>query len=301
MKKTTILFVILYLVIFVSVSWWAYNKYFRNTSAISGETQTISFNKNKTIFYTIENNLYLLNSDNLNKSTNQIGTLRLQSTGEVQTINFDQKNEFIVYSSINPQNASEIWKVDLADNHSEKIFAKEIPGFENYTNFRSPKMSNTERFMVFIAKLSANSGVDDIFLWDIEQNSIENLTKQTIKSKISAICWSGSEQKIYYAAEDTTGSLVSLMDLKAINQNVFVSPDKITRMEATRDRLILSLQDANLTTNLSYILYAKPQSIIPITDLASPKTLVNFDLSSDFKKIIYHAALQRLIFIFTIN
>lgn len=287
MKKTTVFLIIIYLIIFIAAAWWFYGRYFRDLIVPEKNTVTVSFTPNKTIFYTIENNLYLLNADNLNKSLNETGTIRLQSTGQVQTVSLDQTKQFIVYDSITPLNSSEgsaIWKVSLSDNHSEKLFSQQSSGLENYDNFRNPQMSMTGNHMAFIA---SHDSTDDIFIWNILTNNLMNLTSQSVKSKIVSLTWSSIELKVYYSSYDNANSSINLIDLEKNNQLITTSPGQITRMYALQDRLILTNKDNSSTDNLAYILYSKNNVVSPITDLKTPKTVKKFDVSASGKKVVY--------------
>ena len=284
MKPITIFLIILYLVLFSAFGVWFYFKYFQQVTNPNNKTQVINLNKDKTIFYTEGNNLYQLNSDNLNRNSSDVATYRLQSTGKVQTIKVDQKNEFFVYDCITSQNASEIWQVSFSDNHSEKIFSANTPGFEMYSNFRSPKMSKTGRQMAFVA---SNQGVDDIFVWDIEPNTTENLTSKSVKEKITAFDWSTTELKIYFSTLNNDKVSLKSIDLKKTTANLFEGTNKITNMNVLADKIIVMFLDSNEIANLGHINLKDPKIITPITDIKTPSTITSFDLSIGGSQVVY--------------
>lgn len=284
MKPITIFLIILYLTVFTLAGVWFYYKYFHQVTVSNNETQVIGLNKDKTIFYTVDNNLYQLNADNLNRSSSDVATYRLQSTGKVQSIAVDPKNEFFVYDCLTPTNTSEIWQVSFKDNHSEKLFSSSTPGFEMYNSFRSPKMSKTDRQMAFVA---SNQGVDDIFAWDIEPNTTENLTSKSVKEKITAFDWSTTELKIYFATQDNDIVGLKSIDLKKAAANLFDGVNKITQMDVLTDKIIVLFLDSNEIANLGYFTLKDPKTITPITDLKTPSTVMSFDLSKDGSQIVY--------------
>lgn len=284
MKPVTFLLIILYIIIFSVVGVWFYLKYFRPITDSNNQTQVISLNKDKTIYYTVDNNLYQLNADNLNRDSRDVSTFRLQSTGKVQTIKVDQKKEFFVYDCLTPDNTSEIWQVSFLDNHSEKLFSAITPGFEKYDNFRSPKMSQVGNYMAFIA---SNQGIDDIFVWDIGQNTTQNLTSKSVKEKITAFDWSQTESKIYFSTLDNDKVSLKSINLKKTSSNLFEGINKITQMEVLKDKIIIMFLDSNETANLGYINLKDLKTITPVTDLKKPSTIISFNLSTSNKQIVY--------------
>lgn len=286
MKRTTIIFIILYLLLFSGVGAWFYYKYFPKSTKSATSTPSITLNKDKTILYTVDNNLYQLNADNLNRNSQDIATFRLQSTGQVQTVKVDQQNEFFIYDCLTANGASEIWQVSFKDNHSEKIFSSLTPGFEAYNNFRSPKMSPVNRQMAFLA---SSADIDDIFVWDIATNSIQNMTQRSIKAKITTFDWSASEAKIYFTTQENDKTSLLSIDSNKASLNLFTGINKITQMTVLKDKIIVLFLDSNLMANLGYINLLDPQKIIPISDLKTPSTLLNFDIAPNTKQIVYQA------------
>jgi len=284
MKPVTILLIILYIIIFSVTGVWFYLKYFHPITDSNNQTQVISLNKDKTIFYTVDNNLYQLNADNLNRDSRDVATFRLQSTGQVQTIEVDQKNEFFVYDCLTPDSTSEIWQVSFKDNHSEKLFSAITPGFEMYNDFRSPKMSKVGNNMTFIA---SNQGVDDIFVWNIDQNTTENLTSKSVKEKITAFDWSQTESKIYFSTMDNDKVSLKSINLKKASTDLFEGINKIAQMEVLKDKIIVMFLDSNEIANLGYLKLEDPKVMTPFTDLKTPSTIISFDPSSDGKQIVY--------------
>ena len=286
MKRSTIIFIVLYLVLFSLIGVWLYRKYFPQRSSLDNQAQTINLGENKTILYTINNDLYQLNTDNLNRNSASTGTSHLQSSGQIQTVALDPKNEFFVYDSITADKTSEIWQVSLKDNHLEKLFTAATPGFEAYKNFRSPKMSKIDRKLAFIA---SSQGVDDIYVWDIENNTTSNLTLKSIPGKITAFDWAETESKIYFTTQDNNKTSFKLIDLNKKSSNLFEGANQITKMEVLSDRIIVRFLDSDATANLGYLMLDKPEKIVPITDLKAPSTIINFDLSPDSQQIVYQA------------
>lgn len=284
MKPITIFFIILYLTVFTLTGVWFYYKYFHQVTVSNNETQVISLNKDKTIFYTIDNNLYQLNADNLNRNSSDVATFRLQSTGQVQSMAVDPKNEFFVYDCLTPTSTSEIWQVSFKDNHSEKLFSSSTPGFEKYNSFRSPKMSQTGRLMAFIA---SNQKVDDIFVWDIEQNTTQNLTSKSVKEKITAFDWFTTKSKIYFTTQNDNKVSIKSIDLNKTTSDLFEGINKITKMKVLGDKIIVMFLDSNEKANLGYLTLNNPEALTPITNLKTPSTIMSFDLSKDGKQIVY--------------
>lgn len=284
MKSTTTIFIVLYLVLFLLAGGWFYSKYFPKISTSDNKSQSINLSQDKTIFYTMANNLYQLNADNLNRSASELATYRLQSTGQVQTMVTDPKNEFFIYDCLTPTQASEIWQVSFKDNHSEKIFSSLTPGFELYSVFRNPKLNQIGRQLAFIA---SNQGVDDIFVWDIDKNQTQNLTLKSSGGKITALDWSLTESKIYFTTQNSDKINLKTIDLQRKSTTLFEGINRISRLVTLKDKIVVMFLDSNDVANLGYFDIKLPSKINPLTDLKKPFSVVSFDLSFDAKQITY--------------
>lgn len=284
MKPITIVFIILYLIIFSFAGVWFYFKYAKGSANSSVSTQTMTLTQTNTILYSVNNNLYQLDTNNTNQSSSNIRSYPLQSTGKIQSLTIDPQNEFLVYSNLSALNVSEIWQMIFKDNHLEKIFSPATPGFETYTNFRSPVISKTENKMAFLA---TNAGADDIFIWDMASNSTQNLTLKTIKEPITSMDWSATEAKIYFATFSNDKASFNSIDLSQKLTNLFLGINKMTQLKTLKDKTVVMYLDSNNTANLGTLNLASSSQIKPITDLKTPSTVVNFDLSLTGTQIVY--------------
>lgn len=283
MKPVTIFLIVLYLAIFSVGGYFLYQKYYKNVTDSSKTNDTIKLMPDKTIFYSVNNNLYQLNSDLLNKTAKDIGTYRLQSTGQVQLLDISGSNDYLVYEVLTPEKNSEIWQVNLKDNSAEKLFSDQTSGLENFNSFRSPHISPDEKYLAFLA---SNNGLDQIFVYEIESKNLTNLSYDTYQGQISSFDWSIDSSKLYFSAPTDDKSTIKLINLEKASQNLWEGSQIINKLILSKDKLIVLFSE-NQTANLGYINLSNPDQINPITDLKTPKKVVNYQVDRDNQQLVY--------------
>lgn len=282
MKPQTVLLIALYLIIFGLIGYFLYQRYFNKIINLPDNSQT-AIVPDKTIFYNQGNNLYQLNADVLNASSKDIANLRLQSTGQVNSIVINKTSNLFFYEVTTPTQNQEIWQVNLKDNQSEKLVSNQTPGLENCSNFRNPKLSADQQYLAFITTCESQ---DLIFSYNLTEKSFTNLTYPNFQGQISDIDWSKSNPSLYFIT--TTGGKSSLenINLKGEIQSLWENPTVISKLTITDKKIILTYQP-NEVINLGFFDIGNYNKINPITDLVSPKSVIRYNVSSAGNKIVY--------------
>jgi len=284
MKKTTVILIILYFAFFAGAGYFLYHKYYAKLSQPEVSTKFSKKEEQNYIYYASGNNLYQLNPGVLTQSPQEVPTIRLQSTGKVARMEIDRSDRLFFYDTLTPQNDWEIWQVSLTDNVSSKIFSNQIAGLENFKNFRQPQVSPDNQKLAFLA---SHDNVDNIFIYQIKEKSLENLSDQVFQGKISSLSWSPDGEKIVLAGnEPSTNSLQSL-DLNRKKDKLWEGVGQIQKVIWLPQTIVFSLQetkDNQLTVNLYSL---ENQTKKPLTDVAFPKIISDFQVSADKTYLVF--------------
>lgn len=290
MKLSTFLFIIVYLVVFILGGYFFYTRYWQKWSATKDET--ITPQDTNQIYYAVGNNLYKINPEIANQDFKNESALRIQSTGAPVKMAAATANKLFFYQSQNPEGKSEIWQVDLTNNFSKKIFAKDISGLENFSDFYSPTLSADGKMIAVAAK---HKEKDTILVLEVTTGNLKNALPTDFTARIGAVSWLADDkirQLVFWAsgkdiAEDKK---VSFYTLDWQNQTLI----KIISNEDPLYPLIGRKTDflTNLTETINSQTTANIYSVNPagekqkITNFTFPKQITDFSISADGKLLL---------------
>jgi len=275
MKTTTGLLIILYFGIFTLGGYFFYTKYYQKI--ISPEVATPKENKTENIYYSAVNSLYQLNPGILKQSPQEIPTIRLQSTGQVAQMEIVKADNIFFYDTLTPQNNWEIWKVSLNDNSSEKLFSNQTPGLENFKNFRDPQVSKDNLELAFIA---THDEIDNLFLYNLKNKNLTNLSHQLFQGKIDSYSWSPDSQKLFFSSSSSDQGTIYQIDVGKKLDKLWEGPGQINKITGLKDKVIFSLTESGENPNINLnLLTLSDKQKKAITNLTLPKQVKNFQLS----------------------
>jgi len=283
MKLKTFLFIVLYVFIFAVIVYFLYIKFYQPFVSKNQGQNIPQGNRQESIYYTSGNNLYQLDPKASTQSINSIPTIRLQSTGVISKLCVDTKRNQFFYEVSTPSKNYEIWKVNLKDNSSEKIFSSQTPGLENFTNFRDPKLSADNENLGFLA---SHDQIDDLFSWQIDQNKLTNLTEEKFAGTISDFSWGTDTTKIVLSGLINGKGVIKTLSEKSISD--FLEQDSlINQIEYSKNSLIYSQtpKDA-IVTNIATVSLTN-KKVVLLTDIASPKRVSDFAISPDKQELTF--------------
>lgn len=279
MNFKTFLFASLLFLVFGLLLYFLYVKYFNSFFNPKSGTDIPQVNRREMIYYTTDNNLYQLNPKILTQNSNDIPTIRLQSTGEINNLQIDTQRNVFYYEVLTPKKESEIWKVSVSSNSSEILFSKKTSGLENYTHFRSPKISPDKKLLGFLA---TRENQDDLFLFNLDSSALKNFSLNKITSSISDFSWAPVGEKVAVISKKNNKYSIDFLTEKSA-ENFNESDNTLNNILYLKDRIIVS-ENKNI---VSYLLSDK--SKVPITDLVSPKEVILFEVSINGEKIVFEA------------
>lgn len=285
MKYTTVIIIVIYLAAFAVGGYFFYKKYFNQVITPPEKNETVAYAPDKSIYYTSDNSLYQLNSDMNSKTITDASNYRLQETGKVESVLINKSANTLIHSVLTPTNNNEIWQMNLKDNSAEKLFSPQTPGLEKYTNFRNPRLSEDEKYLAFLADLE---NLSQIFVWQNDTKTLDNLSHSSFSGTISSLTWDKNKNLVYFVgttSESKDNALYSL-DLSKTLKTLWEGPQTLSSINAMLNKIIFLFKDKD-TINLGYFTVSDFSKIAPVTDLVSPKKVINFNLSQDEKRLTY--------------
>jgi len=278
MKKVTWLLFFGYFLVFVIFGVVFYFKFLNQFLSSGAEPEKTDIVVTEKIYYSEGNNLWILNPDTAAKIINH--SSRIQSTGSSDFLDFNSANSLFAYTSVNPDGINDIWQFQLKSNQSEKITDEGDARYEilkNYLNFSRPKYSPTGGKLAFIAR----GGVKDSILEkDLMTGNISGLTPFS-SSRIADYSWSSTGQKIVYCTSGLPKNYCEILDLGA-NKTTEKIDVEIAQISWEKTSEIIYLSAGNL-----FSLKEGAGNPRPITDVASPKRVVMFDIDPGGINITY--------------
>lgn len=284
MKKTISFLFILYFLILIGAGTIFYFKYIRNFSLI--ETKPIlveTVNPRSLIYYTQANILYRADPQLQNNplSLEKIETLTLQ--GEIGQLDLNIFKSQIIYDIKNPDGNWEVWQGDFNNIQKEKIGFKGVAELEDYEDFSNPKYSPDKTKM---AILGQKNTADTIFIKDL--SGAWQKVADKIGIKITDYSWSKDSQKLIYCSsnppvnETKNGCWTINLETKT-NTKSFEREVKKISWNKTDNIFYLSKSDPPHI----YTIYPEIQEHAQIDDVSAPKTIANFQIDYQGKKIAY--------------
>ena len=280
MKKFRWILLSLYFVLFISFGLIFYFKYLDRFLKSGAEPQKIETLQNADyIYYGTDNNLFRLKPE-LQIDPANLGRIeRLQSTGEVGTVEINKTGDLLVYDAKNSQGQREIWQVETKTNQSSKIAAQDLEGLNNFREFFWPQLSPNNRQVAFVA----SAAYDQVMIYDLSSRKTFPLMSN-FAVQLAAFSWSPDSQKIIFCTNNLDTNACQEINLNnSSDRQILVA--EVSQIAQTEEGYIYLAKDGE-SVNL-FQLGLKSENIFRITDLIAPKKVSQFQLDNNKKQIVY--------------
>jgi Tol biopolymer transport system component len=277
------LFFIIYLAIFVIGGVVIYYRYLNKYLTISAEPTTIYTATPKGyIYYAQANDLFRLNPSLERDLSFDSSGGRLQSTGQVLSLDISSDNQTCAYSVKNNLGFIEIWKVDLETNESAKIATRGQENLNAYLDFFKPKFNYQGTKLAFLAD---KEGIQTIFMAD--KNNLFSELMIPAQFEIADFTWTKDDNNIIYCTLNQSENGCFLQAIKS-NSARKIIVGEILKTEVSENNLIFLQKKDGVNNIYSYNL--NTGETMAITDLIAPKTVSGFSLNSEMLKIAYEVS-----------
>lgn len=281
MKKITWLLFIIYFGIFVAFGVFFYFKYsdkFLKSGASPVKKETGSASGK--IYYSLENNLYRLSPDLKLDPANPERTERIQSTGEVGSLDVKKGGLEFAYEAKNKDGLSEIWLVNTASNQSIKIADQSKRELQDFKNFARPLFSHDGK----LAFLAQSEKLEAVFTFELKKSEIVKVTDKFI-AQIADYSWSQDSQKIIFCTKNQHLDGCYRVDISSKADQKIIEGE-VLKISALQTDTIIYLQKEGETANLFRL---DPATLKPerLTDIQAPKKIVAYQVSNSGAKIVY--------------
>ena len=279
MKRNTIIFTIIYLLIFLVGGYFLYTLYLK--PYFTPEPVTPKTSEQIDLYFSDGGKLNYVNT-NEQQGSRKTTALKLASVGNIASFSLSRDKQYFFYEEVLTPQKSVIWKYNQTDNTSEKIFSALTPGLENFTSFKLPVLSPDNTKLAFVGQ---NPSGEYLYYYDFTDKSLTNLNASTPKTGVRQLAWSTNNASLYDTSFSTNKTVISSTNSQKVSEQVWEGTGETTELKATKDTLVFGLKNGQAINIFSLVPLTK--KITQITDLTFPRTLGVFNIAPDQKSIVF--------------
>lgn len=282
MIKYRIFKLLLLLVIIVLGGWFCWSIFYQGK--VFSKTPSLESTLRPGIYFVSANKLYLYDLTSTDSLPQKVINLSDNSSDNISEITLANKG--YLYETKTTGGLSTIYRLNFVPQISEKAFSVLTPGLQNFSSFSKPQFSHDFNTVAFTA---FSGGFESLFIYDLTNNKLTNLTPIQNQGLISDFAWSADDKSLAVVFSDLKSSTIKILSPIAQEQTlstVFLSISQIVYLNKT-----LVICEKNSDDGITFLkeIDLSTKQIVTLSSVKLPSEIKIVRTSSDQKYLLYSA------------